>query len=427
MLPRGIGASRLVRHAFAIGLAIGCGETRSETRGDVGSGGAASSTASPPFAPPIHASASARGSVVPPQPRKPPPRVCAPSLLHDGPLDGRTTEVLSTCERLPRLHKGGPRCGSDEGRVSNTQRFVEAVPTFSDEVRELLFATFETGKRLGRNARVFGLLGDSITVSYDFLRGFGGTESIVIPTFAEGPLSVGTPDGLNVIDFFRGGVAEDASGMPSNPFRAFRAAKVGARASYAFDASERPLAELLRRTNPAYVIVTFGANDAAFRKAPPEDVAREFEGHLLAIIDALLEAGVVPIVSNEMRHGDQPGVKACPKDGEPNDWRIATATNATSARAAEVACRRNVPFVDLRHALEGAMNYGLGEDSVHLSTFKEGAAVLDQQGLDCGNNIRNYVTLIGLARVVKTIGERYPLASGGISGGSSHKNKNPVP
>lgn len=391
----------------------------------------AASATTPPtanFAPPLVGTGSAP-TAQPTQPVRRAPRPCAASLLHDGPLDGRTSATLERCEKLPRLQKGSPRCGSETRRSFNHQRFLDAVPAFGDETRALLFSTFDKGKKLGRDPRVFGLLGDSITVSYDFLRGFGGTDALTLSTFAVEPLSIGTPDGASVVDFFRAGVAEDGAGRPTNPFRAFRAAKVGARASYAFDPQEKPLAELLRRLNPAYVVVAFGANDAAFRKAPPEDLAREFEGHLLAIIDALLEAGVVPIVSNEMRHGDQPGVKACPSDGEPNDWRVATATNATSARAAEVACRRNVPLIDLRHALEGASNHGLGEDSVHLSTFKEGADVLDERGLDCGNNVRNYVTLMGLARVVRTLGERYPFEPSGASssGGTSQKNKKPAP
>jgi hypothetical protein len=282
------------------------------------------------------------------------------------------------------------------GKRLDERRFLEAVPDLAPEVVAKARATFERGRELGRNPRAFGLLGDSITVSHDFLRDAPKLEAA---PFVRDALAL--RDGT-VVDFFRGVDVEAERDVDS--FHAFRAAKVGARASWALDPAERPLAELLRRVNPAYVVVAFGANDAAYRRAPPEEIADEFEGHVRALVAVLLREGVIPVLSNEMRHGDQPGVKACPADGHPNDWEIAVATNATSARMAEVACELEVPLVDLRHALDGASNFGLGGDSVHLSTFQRGAFVLDPRGLDCGNNVRNYVTLLGLARVVRAVG-----------------------
>jgi hypothetical protein len=360
--------------------------------------------AAPSFVPPLPSqvrvapSASAKTRVEP---------ACGPSLRHEGPLDPRHEAALQHCVRLPRIRKNSPACGSDAGKRFNAQRFIDAVPEFSETTVALLRETFKRGQSKGRRARVFGVLGDSISVSFDFLRGFESG-----PQTTENPRGYRLGDEVakelrvgdgTVIDYFAGEAAEHENGARRSSFSAVRAAKVGARASYAFDADEQPLERLLSRLNPAFVLVTFGANDAAFRRAPPEALADEFGGHLEAIIDRLLAEGVVPLISNEMRHGDQPGVKACPSDGEPNDWRIAVATNATTARAAEIACRRNLPFIDLRHALDGATGYGLGPDSVHLSTFKQGADVLDASGLDCGNNIRNYVTLLGLARVLRAL------------------------
>jgi hypothetical protein len=325
-----------------------------------------------------------------------PKKVCAPSLLHEGPLDPRDAGAIRRCQRLPRSRKGTPPCGSDVGKRLDERRFVESVPELAPEVVAKLRETFERGRGLGRNPRAFGLLGDSITVSHDFLRDAPRMEAA---DFVMDALSLreGT-----VVDFFRGVDVEAERDVDS--FQAFRAAKVGARAAWALDPKERPLAELLRRVNPAYVVVAFGANDAAYRRAPPEEIADEFERHVRAIVLALEREGIIPILSNEMRHGDQPGVKACPSDGHPNDWEIAVATNATSARMAELACELEVPLVDLRHALDAASNFGLGGDSVHLSTFGRGAFVLDHQGLDCGNNVRNFVTLLGLARVVHAVG-----------------------
>jgi hypothetical protein len=40
---------------------------------------------------------------------------------------------------------------------------------------------------------------------------------------------------------------------------------------------------------------------------------------------------------------------------------------------------------------------------VHLTSFKRGAGVLDEAGLDCGNNVRNLVSLLALKRVVEAL------------------------
>jgi hypothetical protein len=284
------------------------------------------------------------------------------------------------------------------------ERFAASVPALDDPTKARIRTVFAKGKELGRNPRVFGLVGDSITVSTDFLGSFakGSPRKVALSDWVKKQLTLETSS-ETVIEYFQGGLAERASGVERDPFDCFRAAKVGARASYACahdEADASPIEQLVKRINPAFAIVTFGANDAAFRAAPPEEVANQFEKNLLAAIEALESRGVVAIVSNEMRHGDQPGVKACPDDAPMNDWRVAVGQNATSARAAEIACRDHLPFIDLRHALDAATNFGLWKDNVHLSTFQRGAGILDEQGLDCGNNIRNLVTLIALRRVV---------------------------
>jgi hypothetical protein len=82
-----------------------------------------------------------------------------------------------------------------------------------------------------------------------------------------------------------------------------------------------------------------------------------------------------------------------------SNWRIAVQTNALSARVVELACRRHLPLVDLRHALDAADARGLGPDGVHLGAFQRGAARLTARGLRCGANVRNYVTLKMLAEL----------------------------
>jgi hypothetical protein len=282
------------------------------------------------------------------------------------------------------------------------------VPPFDDATRRHILEVARRGHELGRDPRAFGLVGDSITVSRDFMGALSQRRERPLTISDDVLALLGLRSGGTVIDRYRGAVVERVDGADNDSFGAFRAAKIGAAAGWATssDGGSTPIDELVRRLNPAVAVVTFGANDAASRAAAPEEIAEMFDGDTMRAVAALESAGVVVILSNEMRHGDQPGVKACPSDDtRKNDWRIAVATTATSARAAEIACREHLPFIDLRSALDSATNHGLGPDGVHLSAHAHGAGLMTPEGLDCGYNIRTLVTLIALARVADVLDE----------------------
>jgi hypothetical protein len=332
------------------------------------------------------------------------PRCLARSLSAAGPIDARSEAAIASCVRV-RTGQEKLRCGEDGRALADTKRLEDSVPPLDDRTRARILKVARRGRELGRNPKAFGLVGDSITVSRDFMGALSKKRDrpAALDDFAADLLRL--ESGGTVIDRFRGAVVERRDGDELDSFAAFRAAKIGASAGYATEgAPDSPIAELLRRVNPAIAVVTFGANDAAARGGPPNQLADAFEGGLMSAVATLEDAGVVVILSNEMRHGDQPGVKACPSDDPArNDWRLAVSTNATSARAAEVACREGLPFIDLRHALDAATNHGLGPDGVHLSAHRRGAGLLTREGLDCGYNIRTLVTLRALAQVVDVL------------------------
>src|SRR5690606_13221875 len=113
---------------------------------------------------------------------------------------------------------------------------------------------------------------------------------------------------------------------PADAFTAQRAAKVGAKASWAVeydDVDASPIGKMVRAVNPAVAVVLFGGNDAAYRMAPPEEVADAFERDLLQVVAALERRGVVPILSTVARHLDQPGVPNCADGDAPSDHRVA--------------------------------------------------------------------------------------------------------
>jgi len=319
-----------------------------------------------------------------------------------GPLDARTASALGSCLRL-RTGEEHARCGEGARVLPDLGRIAASVPSLDDATRARIETVAKRGRELGRRARVFGLVGDSITVSRDFMGPLSARRERPLRIDDEVQALLTLQNGGSVIDRYRG-VAVDKSGDDS--FAAFRAAKIGAAAGWATRAEGgvTPVDELVRRVSPAVAVLTFGANDAASKSGPPEAIADAFDEDIMRAVHALEAAGVVVILSNEMRHGDQPGVKACPaEDSKRNDWRIAVATTATSARAAEIACREHLPFIDLRFAIDAATNHGLGPDSVHLSAHHEGAGLLTRAGLDCGYNARTVVTLIALARVADVI------------------------
>lgn len=348
-------------------------------------------------------------SAAPPDTHEPTCR--APSLALSSPIDAFDEAAIATCQKLER---GTKKCGV-KPRPIDLERFEASALSIDAETEARIVRVATLGRSKGMDPRSFALVGDSITVFRDFLRPFMAKstyEVVIAPEVGRAlELDPAASRGAtaSVIDWYRGHGVETWQGRPIDAFAADRAAKVGARASWPLvGGNASPLVSLVDRIHPAIAIVTFGANDAAYRTAPPEELAREFEDNLMKLVAALEERGVVVILENEMRHGDQPGVKACPKDdAASNDWRTAVCTNLIVRRTAEIACREHLPFVDYRWALETATAFGLGPDAVHPSiNGKHGGGHLDEKGLDCGFNIRSLVTLLELRNVVNTLVRR---------------------
>lgn len=339
------------------------------------------------------------------------PQCRAPSLALSGPIDAFDEAAIATCQKL---EKGTKKCGAKPKPV-DMERFEASALPIDPATEERIVRVATRGSQKGMDPRSFALVGDSITVFRDFMRPFMAKSAYSVELAPEVSRAFALDRGASasgdgtIIDWYRGHGVETWKGQPIDSFAADRAAKVGARASWPLiGGAASPLVSLVDRIHPSIAIVTFGANDAAYRPAPPEELAAEFEKNLLDLIAALEERGVVVILENEMRHGDQPGVKACPTDDvASNDWRTAVSTNRIVRRTAEIACREHLPFVDFRWALEGATAHGLGPDAVHPSIHgKHGGGHLDELGLDCGFNIRTLVTLLELRNVVNTLVRR---------------------
>jgi hypothetical protein len=268
-------------------------------------------------------------------------------------------------------------CGAAPAKL-DLARLDAAVLPLDEATRAHVREIAARGARSGRQMRTLGLVGDSMTISGDFLRPFNVAPR-ELASEVDASLAMGK---ANVIDFYEG-----------DAFNVYRAAKSGVRAGWALSGTPSPLAQMIEKVSPAVAIVLYGGNDAAVGPWPLERVVDEFSRDLLRIVDELERAGIVPVLNTVARHGHAPGVDDCGPPSAMSNWRIAVNTNAVSARVVEIACERHLPLIDLRHALDAADARGLGPDGVHLGSYRRGAGVLTAQGLRCGANVRNYVTL----------------------------------
>jgi hypothetical protein len=242
-----------------------------------------------------------------------------------------------------------------------------------------------------------------MSIDRAFLRPFraGADERVVFAPAVESAL--GIEDGRSILDVFRGVAAGTDEGAIVDAFRASRAARVGALTSWPSMPDARgktPVDAMIDELSPAYAIVMLGTNDAANRIAPLDVLAGDFERDLARIVDALEARGVVPILTTIPKHMRDKRFADCPVKGTPkSNFRYAIQTNAISAAVASLACTRKLPLVDFRWAIDPLLDHGVGKDGVHPSRFYKGGGVLDESGLQCGYNAKNFVTLRALAMV----------------------------
>ncbi len=186
-----------------------------------------------------------------------------------------------------------------------------------------------------------------------------------------------------------------------------RAPRVGMESTWALTPNlqgHTAIGNMIERLSPAYAIVMFGTNDAAHDIAPPDALAEEFTARLVAILDALESHGIVAILTTLPKHLRDKRFADCPvKRTNRSNMRWLIQTNALSAAIAELACTRHLPLIDFHYAIDPLLDHGVGKDGVHPSRYFKGGGRLDEEGLGCGYNVRNFVTLRMLAQVREAV------------------------
>jgi hypothetical protein len=228
---------------------------------------------------------------------------------------------------------------------------------------------------------VFMKVGASGTVSTSFLQCFAGAN-----------VELAGRDHLeDTIAYF---LAGDAAG--SDPYtRETLAAVVGRSASWAIGGDPSPLEREIDAVAPRFAFVNYGTNDMQLA-ASFEAALFPFHDNYAELLDQLVDAGIVPIVTGILSRGDNASA----------DLWVET-YNAVIRGMAEA---RQVPFVDLHRATEALPDRGLSSDGLHASTYRPGGAPracdFSAAGLEYGYNARNLISIEALDRV------REPLLEG---------------
>jgi GDSL-like Lipase/Acylhydrolase family len=273
---------------------------------------------------------------------------------------GGTGAGLSNPDDIPPIY--------EPARYPGGRTHSPITPYVADRMREIAL--------LGPDKleNVFMKTGASSTVSHNTLF-----------CFAEGPVDLGENLWLQTtLDFYLGG---DAAG--TTPFdRESEAAKGGHHAGWAVSGDPSPVDVEVSMLAPRLALVHFGANDMGWGDTYG-DALVYFHSNMMLLVDGLLDEGVVPVLFGITRRGDYASAQ-----------RWVDTWNATIRGIAQA---RQVPFIDLYHAIDGLPGHGLASDGLHLEAYGGGACILDEEGLEHGYNLRNLVALEGLDRAVAVL------------------------
>jgi hypothetical protein len=342
----------------------------------------------------------------------------APSVLRlRASDDSRDIGMLTSCApgdgwaSVPDREQGSTQRCDSAGKHVTVARVLEGALPLDAATREHVRRVFAEGKKQGRRADAFGLVGDSITMDGSFLFPFaeGSSAHLVLPHDVQQAFALSARwPAHDVISLFRHGHAVEGERYAADSFIAPRAAKVGVRAMWPLTPAgfkqKTPLDQMVDALSPAYAVVLYGANDALGRTDDVPLLVREFDERLAAIADALETRGIVAILTTVPKHERERGWPDCPYAPSSGcNERFAIQANALSAEVADLACRKHLPLIDLRWAMDPLVNHGVGPDGVHLSKHPSGGGVLDTGGLQCGYNVRNLVTLRELAMVAEVV------------------------
>jgi hypothetical protein len=235
---------------------------------------------------------------------------------------------------------------------------------------------WQVGQLLGRRPAVLARVGDSITASGSFLSDIG-----------DGRAELGSHTELApIIRYYRGVTVDREGGRAHNSLnRKSLAAKAGWTGADILGlrgtgGSPPPLLQEYAAINPAVALIMFGTNDL------DQTGTDYFSANLEAVITTTLGEGIIPILSTIPDRMDSPQAIA--------------RTPPFNAIIHALAARYGLPLIDYWQAMSTLPNRGLEGDHVHPSVYPgHGSFTFTAAGLRYGYTVRNYLTLLMLAKV----------------------------
>jgi hypothetical protein len=214
---------------------------------------------------------------------------------------------------------------------------------------------------------VFMKVGASNTVNTNFLHCFAGNDVMLEGSQALEPTR----------QYFKQTLAD---GNKTSFDRTSLSATVGWTAARPLEGNPSWLAQEIAAVRPAFALVMMGSNDTE-----PTGVHR-FEGNLRKLLDAIIAAQVVPIMST------------IPPRSDPFYNAVVPEMNAVIRALSQ---SRQVPYIDLWQTLTPLPSQGLISDGLHLNVFVMGGAHgcwFTPGALMFGHNQRNRLQLTALDR-----------------------------
>jgi hypothetical protein len=228
---------------------------------------------------------------------------------------------------------------------------------------------YTVGQALGNRPNVFSKVGDSITVSSQFLQPIGRGQYNLHEYAHLQP----------AVDYFNGALARDGNSFNNHSLAAAEGwAAWGVLSPDLRDGrhclpTEFPLACEYRIVRPALAIIMYGTNDAGYR--PVE----QYQADMRKILDFSIAQGVIPVLSTIPLRPDMP-----------------FETTIVNTTIQELGAEYHLPVIDYFTATQGLPNFGLSADNVHPSIPPGGfsaAADFSALNLQYGYVVRNLVTL----------------------------------
>ena len=239
---------------------------------------------------------------------------------------------------------------------------VDQIVVLNEAVMRRAREIYQHGLELGNRPEAFSKIGDSTIETPLFLS-----------RFDEGPYQLGEYEYLaDVIGHYAGSFSRDSA-----------AVRIGLHSWTAMDpmwsdksicsSGESPVVCELRLQRPSVVIIRVGANDQVG--------GGYFRGHVEAILNYVIEQGVVPILST----------RPYPGGGDANNQVLH-----------QLAEDYDVPLWDFERVAATLPGAGLEGDAVHLTSFYAHDYTLPE-ALRRGHGLQNLTALIALDRVWRVL------------------------